>query len=157
MNENSFSAFKAAVAAACAGFGATFGWQGWLVAVWVVCMLTDYISGTAVACKGGCWSSAAARSGLWHKAGMIFAVAVAGMADCVIGIVLENLPVVSLPGPWNCLLFPLTLCWYILTELGSILENAQQLGAPLPGFLVKALAVAGESLENAESDEHETV
>ena len=31
--------------------------------------------------------------------------------------------------------------WYLLTELGSVIENAGALGAPLPQFLVRAIAV----------------
>lgn len=30
--------------------------------------------------------------------------------------------------------------WYLLTELGSIAENAGALGAPMPQFLMRAIA-----------------
>jgi hypothetical protein len=35
----------------------------------------------------------------------------------------------------------LVCVWYICTELGSILENIGQLGAPIPKFLCRAIAV----------------
>ena len=39
----------------------------------------------------------------------------------------------------TALLLPLLLAWYILTELGSILENAIALGAQAPGWLTAIL------------------
>jgi phage-related holin len=36
-------------------------------------------------------------------------------------------------------LCPLVVVWYILTELGSIAENAAAMGAPVPEFLKKIL------------------
>lgn len=137
--ENKLFEAKAALTALCGAFSVAFGWQGWLVLAWVACMAGDYISGSAAACKGGRWSSAAAREGLWHKTGMIFAVGVAALAEMVLTQSLANLPGVELPFTYPGGLFPLTLCWYILTELGSILENAHALGAPLPEFLKKVL------------------
>ncbi|MCF0137632.1 MAG: phage holin family protein, partial [Oscillospiraceae bacterium] len=43
------------------------------------------------------------------------------------------------------LIAPVVVLWYIFTELGSIVENAAELGAPVPGFLRKAVA----SIRNA--------
>ena len=54
-------------------------------------MLLDYLSGTAAACQRGEWSSAAARSGVWHKAGEVVVVLVAACADLLLGLVLDNL------------------------------------------------------------------
>ena len=39
--------FKAAVAAVVGCLTALWGWFGWLVVAWVVCMLLDYGTGTA--------------------------------------------------------------------------------------------------------------
>ena len=50
----------------------------------------------------------------------------------------------SVPGlgaHYDVLLCPLVTAWYLLTELGSVVENAGALGAPLPQFLVRAIAV----------------
>ena len=50
----------------------------------------------------------------------------------------------SVPGlgvQYDVLLCPLVTAWYLLTELGSVIENAGALGAPLPQFLVRAIAV----------------
>lgn len=140
--------FKAAVAALLGVLTGLWGWLGWLVVGWVACMVLDYITGSAAACKDGAWSSGAAKEGIWHKAGMIVVVLVAAGADLLIAAVLENLPLVALPFQYSGLICPVVLVWYIVTELGSITENAVQMGAPVPGWLVKLLA-AGKSAVDA--------
>ncbi len=138
-NSNVFLLVKAAVAAVCGAFTAAFGWLGWLTAAWVMCMVLDWLSGTAAACKGGCWSSAAARGGIWHKFGMILVVLTAALTDAVLGMAVQNLPGLGLR--FDTLLLPVVLVWYIFTELGSVAENAAALGAPVPKVLLDALAV----------------
>ena len=41
--------FKAAVAAVLGGLTALWGWFGWLVLAWLLCMALDYGTGTAAA------------------------------------------------------------------------------------------------------------
>ena len=40
-SNNTFLAAKAAIAAVCGAFTAAFGWLGWLVMAWAVCMVLD--------------------------------------------------------------------------------------------------------------------
>lgn len=145
-NSNLFLVIKAAVVGVFGAFGAAFGWLGWLVLAWAACMVIDYGTGSVAAMKSGLWSSAKARSGIWHKAGMIVVVVVAALADQVLGLVVENLPGVAIR--YTVLLLPVVLVWYILTELGSVLENAAAMGAPVPSFLIAVLAQAKETVEN---------
>ena len=93
---NLFVRGKAVVAAVCGAFTAAFGWLGWLVVAWAACMALDWVSGSAAAASRGAWSSAAARAGIWHKAGMVVVVIVAAMADGVLGVAVENLPVLGI-------------------------------------------------------------
>ena len=44
---------------------------------------------------------------------------------------------------------PLVLAWYIVTELGSILENAVKMGANVPGWLVKLLKSSANLMDQA--------
>ena len=122
-------------------------------------MAIDYLTGTAAACKNGEWSSAVAREGIWHKVGQIVAVMVAGLLDLVVGHLLGNLPV-TLPFTYTVLICPLVVTWYILTEAGSIIENAGALGAPIPSWMAKtvdalqgAVDEAGEKLAPEEDKE----
>lgn len=151
MQEN-LMGFKAGVAAFFTALGALLGWQGIMIAVWVGMMLLDYLTGTFAAAKAGEWSSKVAREGLWHKGGMVVVVAVAGIADLIMSIICQHIP---LEMTWPVLILPLVLAWYILTEMGSILENAVKMGAPIPEWLVKVLKVGvniidrkGEKLED---------
>lgn len=151
MEKNVFVAIKAAIVAAIGGFSAAFGWFGWLVLAWAVCMLLDWITGSAAASKDGDWRSERAREGIFHKLGMIVAVGVSLLLDGLLYLVLGNIPMVQLPFDYNVLIGPIVICWYIVTELGSILENAGRMGAPLPGFLTKILAVMKDKTEDAGS------
>ena len=152
-NSNIFLAVKAAIVGIFGAFGAAFGWLGWLVLAWVVCMVVDYISGSSAAMKAGQWSSAKARGGIWHKAGMIVVVIVAAVADNVLSLVVASIP--GIPIEYTVLLLPMVLVWYILTELGSILENAAAMGAPAPEFLIRILAAAKDKVEAATGEDTE--
>lgn len=144
-NSNIFLVIKAGVAAALGAYGAAFGWLGWLVFAWIACMVLDWVSGSAAAAAQGEWSSAAARAGALHKSGMVFVVAVSGMADSVIQVVLSEIPALNVG--FDTLVLPVVLVWYIFTELGSIAENAADMGAPLPPGLLRLLAVGKQTAE----------
>lgn len=133
---------KAVVAAVCGAFTAAFGWLGWLVVAWAACMALDWVSGSAAAASRGAWSSAAARAGIWHKAGMVVVVLVCALTDAVLAVAVANLPGLGLEV--NGVVLPVVLVWYIFTELGSIAENAAEMGANVPEWLLKLLA-AGKS------------
>ena len=139
--------FKAALAALCAALTALWGWFGWVVVAWIVFMLIDYATGSAAALRAGEWSSKTARDGIWHKLGSVAAVIVAGILDVVIGHLLGNVPGVELPFTYTVLLCPMVVVWYILTEAGSIIENAGALGAPIPAWLTKMVASLGSSVD----------
>lgn len=143
--EDKLIGVKAAIAAAVTALGAFLGWQGIMAVVWVAVMAIDYITGTAAAVMTRDWSSAVARQGLWHKGGMIAVVIVAALADGVMAIICAHLP---LGIAWTSIVMPLVLAWYIVTELGSILENAVKMGAPVPGWLVKLLKISAKAIDD---------
>ena len=152
-NNNVFLWAKSAIVAGCTAFSVAFGWLGWLVVAWVGCMAVDWVSGTFAAMATGEWSSSAARAGIWHKAGMIVVVIVAAITDMVLGLAVANVP--ALGFTYTNLILPVVLIWYIFTELGSIAENATQMGAPVPPWLVKVLAagkVAAEKVAEKSSE-----
>ena len=140
---------KATVVGVLGFLTALWGWFGWLVVAWVACMVLDYATGSAAALRAGEWSSKTARDGLWHKLGAIVAVLVAAILDGVIRLVLEHIPALKLPFEYTVFVSVLVLVWYILTELGSIIENAGKLGAPIPAWLAAAIKVLGSSVDKA--------
>lgn len=144
-NGNFFLAAKGAVVAACAAYVAAFGYVGVLIVLWALCMVLDWISGTAAAAAQGNWSSSTARAGIWHKGGMIVVVIVAAVADAALGVLVDTIPGVTISVP--AVVLPIVLCWYIFTELGSMAENATQMGANVPQWLVHLLAAGRKAVE----------
>ena len=140
---------KTSIVAILGALTGLWGWMGWLVVGWVAVMLLDYITGSMAAAKQGQWSSARAREGIWHKAGMIVVVIVAAGADLLISLVLANIPAVQIPFEYAGLICPIVLVWYVVTELGSIAENAVAMGAPVPEWLTKLLQVSKDAIDNA--------
>lgn len=154
--EDKLMGIKTAIAAFFSALAAFLGWQGIMALVWVIAMGIDYITGTVAAMKNGQWCSSTARQGLWHKGGMIIVVIVAVIADGIMGIICEHIPIGI---TWTSIILPLVLAWYIVTELGSILENAVKMGAAVPGWLVKllktglqAIDAKGDELQEAAAD-----
>ena len=133
--ENYFTEVKATIAIFFTAVTTLLGWQGVMALVWVVLMFMDYLSGSLAARKTGTWKSAVARDGFLHKGGMILVVLVALLADIVMSISLPHIPVLNIA--WPDILFPTVMAWYIITELGSILENAVKMGARVPNWLIK--------------------
>ena len=129
--------FKIALTAGIAAVMGLLGWQGVLLLGWVILMLFDYISGSLAAKRQGNWSSRATRDGVMHKGGMMLVVLAAGLTDLVLGTAWEHLGLFDFQWPW--LVLALVLMWYCLTEIGSILENAGKMGAPIPGWFAAAL------------------
>lgn len=146
-NSNFFLVAKGAVVAACAAYVAAFGYVGVLIVLWALCMVLDWISGTAAAAAQGNWSSSTARAGIWHKGGMIVVVIVAAVADTALSVLVETIPGVTISIP--AVVLPIVLCWYIFTELGSMAENATQMGAKVPQWLVHLLAAGRDAVEKS--------
>ena len=148
MNDN----LVAAKTAMMAFLGALFAFLGWrmiLLIVWVLLMCVDYASGTLAARQNGTWKSQTAKQGVGHKIGMVFVVLAVGFADFVIMVICDSLPNDVLPFSWPMPVFPMITMWYILTELGSIIENAIEMGANVPAWLPKILNAAAHVVENA--------
>lgn len=154
MNETLVTA-KAAIAAFFAALGTVLGWKGIMAVAWVVLMALDWITGTAAARKNGEWKSSISRDGAWHKAASLIVIAVAFLADFIMGIMLPHIPVLNIQ--WPNILAPLVLAWYIVTELGSILENAVKLGAPVPSWIVKIFDATLKMIETVAEEANDNL
>lgn len=122
---------------------ALWGWLGWAVLLLAFAMLLDYITGSAAARARGEWSSEVAREGLRHKLGEIIAVGAAAFADLGVQVALHSVDLLPLIGQteWPHCFTMIVVLWYFFTEVGSIVENAGELGAPIPSWLRKGIAV----------------
>ena len=137
---------KAAVTAISAFITTLIGWKGIAVLIWLCCILLDYIAGSLAAKKENNWSSKIAREGLWHKLGEIFAVLVAALCDIALGVVIEGTGI-NLGFDISVFITPIVLTWYILTELGSIIENCGRLGAPIPKWFKQYVEKAKNTID----------
>lgn len=144
MNDNLLTV-KAMIAAFLTALG-FLGWKGVMLFAWVGVMALDYLSGTLAASLSGQWSSKVAREGIKHKGGMILVVTVAAISDWVMVLIVAHVPIGL---QWPGLILPMVLAWYIITELGSILENAVKMGAPVPAWLVRLLKASAQLVEDA--------
>ena len=140
---------------------ALWGWLGWAVLLLAFAMVADYITGSAAARARGEWSSPVAREGIRHKIGEIIAVGAAAFADLGVQVALHSVDLLPVIGQvaWPHVFTMIVVLWYFFTELGSILENAGELGAPIPGWLRKGIAVlqtktgeAGEAVSGSDTD-----
>jgi len=142
---------KALLAAVVAFLTALWGWLGWTIVILVIAMILDYITGTWAARKNKEWSSAVARDGLWHKLGEIVALLVAALCDIAVQVLLNTTAAPILAGvDFPHVFTPLVAFWYIFTEAGSIIENAGKLGAPIPEWLRKGIAVLQHKADAAD-------
>ena len=137
--DSTLTAAKVAIVAAGGVFTSFLGWRFALLLALVVLMSVDYMSGTWAARRNGEWKSSMARDGLWHKGGMLLVIGVCAMTDLVMLLVFKEIQGEVIPFDWPVVLFPIMTFWYILTETGSIIENAMKLGARVPAWLPKIL------------------
>lgn len=144
---------------------ALWGWLGWAVMLLALAMLIDYITGSAAARAKGEWSSPVARAGIRHKLGEIIAVGAAAFADLGVQVALHSVDLQPLIGQvaWPHVFTMIVVLWYLFTELGSILENAGELGAPIPVWLRKGIKVlqaktdeAGSAVSGSDTEDGET-
>lgn len=129
-------------------WAAIHGWLGWLAILYAICMMLDCATGTALAIKEKSWSSSKARQGLWHKGGSIIMICVSILTDILLGLIIDHIPGLQLPFQYDMLLTPIILTWYIVCELGSILENATGMGAPVPPILQDVLECMHNNSDN---------
>lgn len=146
MNDNLVAA-KAAITTFLGAVGTFLGCRMIMLIVWVGLMCLDYLSGTIAARQNGTWKSEKARDGIGHKAGMFFVVIVSMVADFIILLICDNIPHDVLSIDWPMAIFPMVTMWYIITEIGSIIENAIEMGANVPSWLPKLLNATLHTVE----------
>ena len=77
---------------------------------------------------------------------MILVVTAAAISDMVMVMVAEYVPMGI---RWPGVVLPLVLVWYIVTELGSVLENAVKMGAKVPAWLIRILKASAQLADKA--------
>lgn len=151
--ENVYLTIKAVIAAIGAWLSARLGILYPVLTLLTVLMIIDFLSGMGASkreslehpedkTKG--WSSKRGLRGIYKKLGYILAIAVAMSVDWLIFNVTGNM---GIKIPTTTFFGLLTTAWFVINELLSILENAGRMGAPLPDFLKKVIAVLKTGVE----------
>ena len=126
----------------------------YLLGLLVFLMVVDYISGMiasmveAIDHPGDTsygWSSKKGAKGIAKKIAYLFVITVAIVIDYILAKTSGNLGY-HLP---SAMLSLLTTVWYLLNEALSITENAGRMGAPVPEWLMKYIAVLKDKIDSS--------
>ena len=93
------------------------------------------------------WSSRKGAKGIIKKVGYLCVIAVAMVVDYVIATVSGTL---GFTMPASAFFGLLVAVWYLLNELLSIIENAGRMGAAVPEWLLKYIAVLKDKIDSAD-------
>ena len=108
---------------------ATYAFGGWsaLLGILLAFVVSDYITGVAAAAKKGELSSQVGLWGIAKKVLIFLIVALGHMVDTALGTA--------------SIVRDAVIYFYLSNEIISILENAGEIGVPLPPVLEKAIAI----------------
>ena len=147
-------ATQAFLTAAGAWISAKLGILGPVLTILIIMMILDYITGMLAAKEEAIehpgdkkygWSSKKGAQGIINKVGYLCIIAVAMVVDYIILHVATAIGVAVSAKAFFALLVAV---WYILNELLSIIENAGRMGAQVPEWLRKYIAVLKETLDH---------
>ena len=147
-------ALQACLTAAGAWISAKLGILGPILVILIIMMVLDYITGMLASKKEALEypdnpsygsSSKKGAKGIIKKVGYLCIIAVAMVVDYIILHVAGSMGVTV---STRALFALLVAVWYVLNELLSIIENAGRMGAQVPEWLSKYIAVLKEAVDH---------
>jgi len=144
---------QGALAAAGAFFSDKFGILFPVFCLLLGAMVLDYITGMWASKieaiehpddSGYGWTSKKGAKGIAKKVGYLSAIAVALVVDYVI---LNVSGEIGIDIPASAFFGLLIAIWYLLNELLSIIENAGRMGADVPEWMRKYIAVLRDTID----------
>lgn len=147
-------AIQALLTAAGAWVSAKLGILGPVLVILLIMMVLDYITGMLASKeealehpgdKNYGWSSKKGAQGIIKKVGYLCIIAVAVVVDYII---LHVAAVMGIAVSAKAFFAILVAVWYILNELLSIIENAGRMGAQVPEWLCRYIAVLKETIDH---------
>lgn len=125
-----------------------------LMGLLVLMMVIDYISGMLAAKKEAVnhpedpnygWSSAQGFNGIIKKFGILCVIVVSMVLDYIVATLAIQM---NFNPPITTLFSLLVTSWFLLNEMLSIIENAGRMGADVPEWLAKYIAVLKDKIDN---------
>lgn len=155
-----YMTIQAVAAAIIAWLSARLGILLPVLCVLLTAMVLDYITGMLASKREALehpddpaygWSSRRGAEGIIKKVGYLCIIAAAMIVDYIILSVAAQAGIeIALKAFFGLLV----AVWYILNELLSIIENAGRMGAPVPDWLAKYVAVLKNKIDaQADPDE----
>lgn len=151
-----------AVSAGTAWISAKLGILYPVLGILLVLMIIDYCTGMAASKVEAIdhpgdpsygWSSAKGAKGIIKKFGYLCVIA---GALCVDYVILQVAAEIGIRPDGRAFFGLLVAVWYILNETLSVIENAGRMGAPIPDWLRKNIAVLKDQVDTvAGTDEKE--
>lgn len=134
-------------------FAVVTSWLGTLaipVYILVACNVIDYVTGITSACvRKEQVSSYKGILGIAKKVFMYLLIVVGVFIDLMLQYMFKNLNIpISLPFIVGCIV----ACWLVLNEMLSILENLNEIGVPMPPFLMPLVDRIKGSVEKKGED-----
>lgn len=149
-----YNMIQGAAAAFLAWLSAKLGLLGPVLLILAGAMVLDYLTGMAASKYEALehpedpsygWSSKRGAEGILKKFGYLCVIAVAMIVDYII---LHVAAEVGITLSLKAFFGLLVTVWYILNELLSIIENAGRMGAPVPEWLTKYVAVLKNKIDS---------
>lgn len=154
-------AAQVAFSAATAWVSAKLGILAPVLGLLLLMMVIDYLSGMAASKKEAIdhpgdknygWSSKKGAKGIIKKVGYACVIAAAMVIDYI---VINVAGTVGITMPGKAFFGLLVTIWYILNEILSIIENAGRMGANIPEWLTKYIAVLKNKIDESSGMEQE--
>ena len=149
MKETTFKALISAAGGALLGY---FHIMAVPIAILLIVMVADYLSGMTKAWMTAELSSKIGLKGIVKKLCYMLVVVTAA---CVDWLVLEGLSTVGISIGKTYYFGVMVTVWLIVNELISILENLAAIGVPLPKFLVSMVKRLKKQVEEEKSNDDE--
>ena len=146
--------FQALLTAILAWLSARLGILLPVMCLLLMAMVMDYITGMLASKRESLdhpndpaygWSSKRGAEGIIKKVGYLCVIAAALIVDYII---LHVAAQIGLEISLKAFFGLLVAVWYILNELLSIIENAGRMGAPVPSWLTKYVAVLKNKIDS---------
>lgn len=139
-------------------FAVISSWLGTLaipVYILVACNLIDYVTGiTAAGVQKQQISSYKGIVGIAKKVFMYLLVLIGVFIDLMLQYIFNNLNVpIALPFIVGCVV----ACWLVFNEMISILENLNDIGVPMPPFLMPIVKKLRTTISKKGKDIEETI
>ena len=140
-------------------FAVITSWLGTLalpVYILVACNVIDYITGITAACvRKEQVSSYKGIVGIAKKVFMYLLILVGVFVDLMLQYMFKNLNIpIALPFIVGCIV----ACWLVLNEMLSILENLNDIGVPMPPFLIRGtVEKKGEDIKDGIGKKEEDI